>query len=151
MITLFAILSTAMVIVSIIMMCKTYNNDGWIGGLAISAFVAVGTLIATIVGVVILATSSNITKKIEMCEEENVILEQKIDNAVKVYLDHEGLVYDLESLDATTLLIVLPELNGNELVKSQIQTYVDNCKEIKSLKERRINLGTWRFLIYFGG
>ena len=150
MITLFAILSVAMLVISIILLYKT-NEDGWTAGIAISAFVAAGTVIATIVGVIMLATSANITKKIEMCEEENVILEQKIDNAVQVYLEHEGLVYDLEDLDATTLLIVLPELNGNELVKSQIQTYVDNCNEIKKLKERKINLGTWKFLIYFGG
>ena len=150
MITLFAILSFAMLVISIILLYKT-NEDGWTAGIAISAFVAAGTVIATIVGVIMLATSANITKKIEMCEEENVILEQKIDNAVQVYLEHEGLVYDLEDLDATTLLIVLPELNGNELVKSQIQTYVDNCNEIKKLKERKINLGTWKFLIYFGG
>lgn len=149
MITLFAILSVAMLVISIILFYKT-NEDGWTAGIAISAFVATCTVIATIVGVVILATASNITKKIEMCEEENIVLEQKIDSAVQVYLDHEGLVYDLEDLDATTLLIVLPELNGNELVKSQIQTYVDNCNEIKALKERRINLGTWKFLIYFG-
>lgn len=150
MITLFAILSVAMLVISIILLYKT-NEDGWTAGIAISAFVAAGTVIATIVGVIMLATSANITKKIEMCEEENVILEQKIDNAVQVYLEHEGLVYDLEDLDATTLLIVLPELNGNELVKSQIQTYVDNCNEIKKLKERKINLGTWKFLVYFGG
>ena len=150
MITLFAILSVAMLVISIILLYKT-NEDGWTAGIAISAFVATGTVIATIVGIVMLATSANIAKKIEMCEEENIVLEQKIDSAVQVYLDHEGLVYDLEDLDATTLLIVLPELNGNELVKSQIQTYVDNCNEIKKLKERKINLGTWKFLVYFGG
>lgn len=107
-------------------------------------------LIPIVVGISILATSSRYDAQIEMYQEENIVLETKIDNAVSIYLDHEGLVYDMDKLDATTVLVVLPELNGNELVKQQVETYISNSSKIKELKERKINLSIWKFLVYFG-
>lgn len=141
------------IIIFIVFLCVYFNtnDDNWCTASIFCGTASGFVLIAVIVGIVILATAPKIDRQIEMYTEENQKLELQIDNAVEEYLKHEEIIYDLDKVDPNTLLIVLPELNGNELVKAQIDVYIENNNKIKELKDKKINLITWRFLIYFGG
>lgn len=94
----------------------------------------------------------NIEKKITMYQEENILIEEKVKNTVRAYMDYEESTYKelVEDADLTTLVIKYPELNSNELVKSEIQTYKENSDKIKSLKESEINKETLNWWLYFG-
>lgn len=94
----------------------------------------------------------NIEEKITMYQEENILIEEKIKNTVRTYMDYEESTYKelVENADLTTLVIKYPELNSNELVKSEIQTYKENSDMIKSLKESKINKKTLNWWLYFG-
>lgn len=118
---------------------------GFIGGLG--AVVSLLILFFMLVGY-----PYNIEEKITMYQEENALIEEKVKNTVRAYMDYEESTYKelVENADLTTLVIKYPELNSNELVKSEIQTYKENSDMIKSLKESKINKKTLNWWIYFG-
>lgn len=93
-----------------------------------------------------------IDEKIDMYEEENLKIEEKVKDTVRVYMKYEQETYEnlIKDSDLTTLLIAYPELNSNELVKSEIDIYISNNKDIKELKERRIIRSTLKWWLYFG-
>lgn len=93
-----------------------------------------------------------IDKKIKMYEEENIKIEEKVKNTVRVYMEFEKDTFTnlFDESDLTTLLIAYPELNSNELVKSEVALYIDNNAKIKELKEAKIDRRVYRFMLYFG-
>ena len=94
----------------------------------------------------------NIDKKIEMYSEENAKIEIKVKETVRAYMNYEGDTYKnlIETADLTTLLIKYPELNSNELVKTEIELYKENTKELRTLKEQKINESLIKWWLYFG-
>ena len=56
----------------------------------------------------------------------------------------------VKDADLTTLLIKYPELNSNELVKTEVNLYVENNTKIKELKEKQIDLTIKKWWLYFG-
>ena len=94
----------------------------------------------------------NIDKKIAMYEEENTKIEEKVKNTVRVYMNYEKDTYKelIEETDLTTLLVAYPDLNSNELVKSEVALYVENNRQIKEFKELQITRSTMRWWLYFG-
>lgn len=93
-----------------------------------------------------------IDKKITIYEEENIKIEIKVKDTVKSYMNYEQDTYDnlIKDADLTTLIIKYPELNSNELVKQEINTYIENSKQIKELKEKNIDRATLAWWLYFG-
>ena len=93
-----------------------------------------------------------IEKKLQMYEEENLNIEAKVKETVQSYMNYEKDIYTnlVESANLETLLIKYPELNSNELVKSQIETYKENSNKIKELKEANIIKPTLAWWLYFG-
>lgn len=93
-----------------------------------------------------------VDEKIKMYEEENLIIEKKVKETVRAYMDYEKDTYEkiIKDADLTTLMVKYPELGSNELVKSEVALYVDNNKQIKKLKEKRITRSIYRWWIYFG-
>lgn len=87
-----------------------------------------------------------------MYEEENLKIETKVKETVRVYMNYEEEVYKnlVETADLTTLLIKYPELNSNELIKTEIDTYKENSKQIKKLKEQQIDKSLMAWWLYFG-
>ena len=90
----------------------------------------------------------NIDKKLDMYIEENTNIETKIKETVRVYMEYENDTYKnlIKDADLTTLLVKYPELNSNELVKTEIETYKQNNTQIKELKEQQIDreiIGWW--------
>ena len=102
--------------------------------------------------ILILCYPYNIDAKLTMYEEENIKIETKVKETVKVYMNYEQDTYDslVKEADLTTLLVKYPDLNSNELVKAEIETYKDNSKQIKDLKAAKIDRGTMAWWLYFG-
>lgn len=94
----------------------------------------------------------NVDQKLEMYQEENIEIETKVKDTVRVYMDYEEDVYKnlIEAADLTTLLIKYPELNSNELIKTEIETYKENSKQIKDLKSKQIDRGLMAWWLWFG-
>ena len=94
----------------------------------------------------------NCDKKLAMYEEENIKIETKVKETVRAYMNYEEEVYKnlIETADLTTLLIKYPELNSNELIKMEIETYKENSKQIKDLKSKQIDRSLMAWWLYFG-
>jgi len=97
------------------------------------------------------ATSSTIDKKIAMYEEENLVIENSIEELVKMYMDYESKTYtEFKQNDAMSLVSYIPELKADALVLEQIETYRNNRQKIVQLKEERIDVVKSKWKLYFG-
>jgi len=98
------------------------------------------------------ATESVIDSKIAMYQEENANIEHDIDKIVEKYLMHEHDTFaDLKTEESLiTLVTLFPELKSNTLVQQQLTIYIANNKNIKALREEKIELAKSRWLLYFG-
>ena len=144
---------TLIFIVSIITILILYNaSDNDICTIIMFIIGFISFIIFTVLLVVICSYPYNIDKKIAMYQEENTLIEEKVKNTVMAYIDYEQETYDkiIKNADLETLLITYPELNSNELVKAQIDTYVQNNNKLKELKEKQIDKSTMAWLLYFG-
>ena len=117
----------------------------------ISAFGIVATLIAILVIAPDVNTEFVIDQKIQLYEQENAIIEQRIDAVVKEYMAYEKETYaDLSAVDPVARVALFPELKADTMVQAQIQTYTRNWEKILSLKEEKVNLITKRWWLSFG-
>ena len=115
------------------------------------AIVAILLLCAICVSAATLGTAGRIDQKIEMYQEENSAIENRIDSAVENYMKYEASTYtDIKDKDAITLVSLFPELKADELVQQQLYVYVTNNQKIKELRETKIDLSLDKFLLYFG-
>ena len=109
------------------------------------------TIFPFIIGLIYVVQAPIIDQKIEMYIEENASIELSVTTTVEKYLEHEFQIFDsLKGEDIQTLLVVYPEINSNELVKKQIEIFVDNNNKIKELKEDKLNIEVWKWWVYFG-
>lgn len=98
-----------------------------------------------------IASGRTIDEKIALYQEENEKIENKIDILVKEYMDYEKNIFiDMKSETSIELVSLFPELKADEFVSSQISLYETNSKEIRRLKEEKIELSHKRWLLYFG-
>ena len=117
----------------------------------LSAICAVGLLVTICIFAPKVAKENIFDEKIAMYEEENQKIEQEIDRIVQEYLKHEKDTYtDLKAEESPiTLITLFPEIKADELVQRQIRIYVANREEIKKLKEEKIDLEIWKWVLYF--
>lgn len=109
-------------------------------------------LIVVIVAGVNVVNGRVIDTKIAMYQEENKNIESQMDVLVGKYMDYESETFgELKGESSITLVSLYPELKADELVKSQVEVHTSNNKTIKELKEKKINLSTWKWWLYFGG
>ena len=109
-------------------------------------------LIVVIIASVNVVNGRVIDTKIAMYQEENKNIESQMDVLVGKYMDYESETFgELKGESSITLVSLYPELKADELVKSQVEVYTSNNKTIKDLKEKKINLSTWKWWLYFGG
>jgi len=98
------------------------------------------------------STAYTIDEKITMYEEENSKIEEKINTTIANYLEHEQIILtNLNPENAMAILAAYPELKSDTLVASQVEKYISNTKEIKSLKESKIDISKQKWWLYFGG
>ena len=104
------------------------------------------------IGVILLIYPYNVEAKIEMYEQENIEIEQKVKETVRAYMEYEQETYNnlVKDADLMTVVIKYPELNSNELAKAEIEMYKENNTHIKILKEEKISKKTMSWWLYFG-
>ena len=115
--------------------------------------VGIIAIVATIgFSIALFNTKYTVQKKIDMYQEENTIIEHKIENAVEKYMQFEKeVMFEVSPDDDVISLISLyPDLKSDELIKSEIDIYTENNKKIKEFKEKQLEAPTYKFLIYFG-
>lgn len=124
-----------------------YTSMSWVFG-----FVVLGFIIAICCLAPIVATEDTIDSKIEMFQEENTNIERDIDQIVKEYLRHEHDTFaDLKADgNSITLVTLFPELKSDTLVQKQLDIYINNNSQIKSLKEQKIDITKIKWILYFG-
>lgn len=146
------IVVTILCILASIIACKA--SDKWfIGAEIVSIFGVIGLgIIDFILIICILVYGWNmfvIDDKIIMYEEENKIIETQITEIVNNYQGYEKEIIS-NIADMEVAIIKIPELKASELVKTQMQVYVENNDTIKELKEKKINIKVAKWLLYFG-
>lgn len=73
--------------------------------------------------------ANTIQTQIEMYEEENSKIEEKINTVVQDYLEHEKETYkDIKPENVIAALSMFPELNSSELVKKRLK-YINQMKQ----------------------
>lgn len=134
-------------VISIIIYWIT-NDDDAICLPGVICFVA---LVFVIIAGVNVVNGRVIDSKIAMYQEENKNIENQMDILVEKYMDYESETFgELKGESSITLVSLYPELKADELVKQQVEVYTSNNKTIKELKEKKINLSTWKWWLYFG-
>lgn len=115
-------------------------------GSFLSFVFSVFLVICIIVGICMMddiAEGKVIDEKIAVYEQENEKIETAIDVLVKEYMTQEEKIMiktaNKESL--ITLVQLYPDLKSNDLVKKQMDIYVNNNKKIKKLKTKKLNGG----------
>jgi flagellar basal body-associated protein FliL len=94
----------------------------------------------------------NLQAKIDMYTEENQKIEQDISVMVNQYMEFEGnVIDDVSGENAITLVNLYPDLKSSELVKQEISIHTENNAKIKELKEKQIDIRTYKWWLYFGG
>lgn len=151
MLSLIVIICLILVIIGAIVWEKSYDYE-CVGGILVGIGVTVGVIVIIILITTIIEYPYNIEAKLSMYQEENVQIEQKVKETVRLYMNYEQDTYNnlVKDSDLTTLLVAYPDLNSNELVKSEISVYVSNNNTIKELKSKMINRSFYRWLLWFG-
>lgn len=120
-----------------------------VGALSLLCFI--GLIIPILCYITDISTAHTIDSKIQMIEEENAKIEEKINVAVQNYLEHEqNTLTNLKPENAMAVLAAYPELRSDTLVEAQVNKYIANTKELKELKEQKIDIAKAKWLVYFG-
>lgn len=147
------ILGLVILITIILTVILTNNLDSDLGGFAIllSGFIGMGLIFLILITVGQLLDNRTIDDRISLYEQENTQIEQDIDAIVKEYQDYEKGIFDDVEINPTLVVSMYPELKSNELVKAEIEVYVENNKTIKKLKSKQIKLNDLKWVLCFGG
>lgn len=117
----------------------------------IPLFGAFACLIVGIFLCIYVTGGSVVDKKIAMYQKENTKIENQMDVLVSQYMKFETDTYgELKNESPITLVSLYPDLKSDELVKKQIEVYETNNKEIRDMKEKKINLKVAKWWLYFG-
>jgi len=118
-----------------------------------STVLSIGFIIAICISSCNIATSFTIDEQLTMYEEQNIQIETELDRLVTNYMKFESDTYKDLKIDesAITLINLFPELKSDELIKKQIDVYLNNNARIISLKNEKIEIGKLKWILYFGG
>lgn len=133
-------------IITVLVACGD-DDAAFIPGLA-----TIGFLVLVVISIFNIVEGKVIDDKIAMYQEENTSIETQMDVLVEKYMNYESETFgELKGESGITLVSLYPELKADELVKQQVEVYMNNNKKIKELKESKINLSKWKWWLYFGG
>lgn len=93
-----------------------------------------------------------IDEKIAIYEQENEKIETAFDVLVKEYMAQEEkiMIKTANKENFITLVQLYPDLKSNDLVKTQMDIYVNNNKKIKKLKTKKLNISKTKWWLYLG-
>lgn len=127
------------------------GDDWWWIAIVIFAIVSAFSFMVMFDCLQTLGTAHTINEKIEMYQEENAEIEQSIETIVKDHMNYEKETYsEIIGESVVELVFKLPELKSDQLVQQQIEVYVNNKAQIKTLKEEKIDVAKARWNLYFG-
>lgn len=117
----------------------------------VGAIIFVVAIFVTVFTAVDVSQLRTIDAKIEMYQEENEKIETQIAECVENYMKFESQIFtEVAPKDAIAIVTAYPELRSDDLVAMQIDTYLANNKEIKRLKETKIDADVLTWWLYFG-
>ena len=91
-----------------------------------------------------------IQEKIEMYQEENEQIEQEITDIIYNYQQYEKETFANAKIENINVALNLyPELKSDELVKQQMAIYMENNKEIKSLRAEQLYYKVLKWWLIF--
>ena len=130
-----------------------YPNDEEIGtfitGAGIIGFII--KIIGLICCISSLVGARVIDQRIELYQNKNKEIEEKMEIVVKNYMEYEGNTYkELKTDSYIQLINIYPDLKADQLVKQQINLYIENNNKIIQLKEEKMNKTIYRWWVYFG-
>ena len=133
---------------------KLYHKDmEWIY-IALNTVGIIVIAISIIAGIIVGSTLTDrfiIDEKIALHESENKVIEEEIATIAQEYKTYESTTFEnLKYTNPTTIVSVFPELKSNEIVKQQVDLYISNNKEIKMLKQSKLNHKLLAWWLYFG-
>ena len=121
-------------------------RQGWGIAFMVISFIAMIVLIPCII-----SNGTIADNKIAMYEEENTRIESRISQTVEKYMNYEkDIMYKVSGDDALSLISLYPDLKSDQLVQSEIDTYISNNNIIKKIKGEKLYLPLYKFLLYFG-
>lgn len=155
------LLLLALLLIAIIILSRSiYGNNlknEYIHPLKVFFVIMSGVLLFTCIMIYIsvftlYVDTENNKYRLEVLEEENIEIEQKLNNIILAYVNHESNVYLqlISGADPSTLILVLPELSSKEAVNSIVTVYYNNNVEIKRLRLDSVNNRTRAFWLWFG-
>lgn len=92
-------------------------------------------------------------QQIAMYEQENAVIEENVAKIVQNYLTYEHETYEElkpEYQNSITVASLYPKLSGDTVVTKQIETYMANRQTIFYLKDKKIGLSKYHWLLYLG-
>lgn len=133
---------------------KLYHEDmEWIY-ITLNIVGVIVIVISIIAGIIVGSTLTDrfiIDEKIALHESENKVIEEEIATIAQEYKTYESTTFEsLKYTNPTTIVSVFPELKSNEIVKQQVNLYISNNKEIKMLKQSKLNHKLLAWWLYFG-
>ena len=147
------LIATIVLMILAVIVVVIANDNGYDGCcfFAILGAVTFGLISLSIVITVIFGYFKGFTinDKIAMYQEENKNIESQITTIVNNYQGYEKDIIS-NVADMEVLLIKIPELKTSELVKTQMEIYIENNNKIKKLKEDKIDMKIYKWLLYFG-
>lgn len=118
----------------------------------ISSIIVLFAFVFLIMSICNVAGAYVIDEKIQLYEDANAAIEERINDTVEDYKAYEN--DTLEKFDGhngTEVVSLYPELKANELIQEQMEIYYQNQTTILGLKEEKINMKPWQWWLYFGG
>lgn len=125
----------------------------WVWGttLAVGIIASVASICITARLVSEVSLAGLIDQKIEMYEDQNAQIEERVAVSVEKYMQYEdGIFTEVKPEDSITFVTLYPELKSDKLIEKQIGVYVSNNQMISELKEQRINASKYKWWLYFG-
>lgn len=129
---------------------KTGNEDLEWWSPMIGFYTTIPAVVVLMATMILYFDLNTIDDKIDYLYEYNETIDKEIHEIVSSYMSHEERVFSRDS-NAIVLVERYPELKSNELVKSQMDIYLNNRSEIKELELDRIKLEGRKKLYYLWG
>ena len=130
-----------------------FATDNGVAGFSscISGVIAFVSLIALICLFVSAVGAAPTKDKIEMYETSNAQIDAEIDSVVNNYMAYEKETFkELQPNSGKELVQLFPELKSDAIVQKQLETYYDNQKKVRELKEEELAARYIRWWLYFG-
>ena len=119
--------------------------------ITIGAFIIVVALVVGMIVGGLYSTSFVIDEKITLYEVENEKIELIVEKAIESYKNYESNFYmDFSTEDLITTVFNYPELKSDELLRQQIELYIDNNNQIKNLQKEKLDCKVLAWWLYFG-